>query len=63
MNKIYLHLEIRNGAKFIVDQDGREVEGVQRIDTHTALNEIDTLDITLSEMDSKGGLIVSGGHQ
>ena len=63
MNKIYLHLEIRNGAKVIVDQDGREVEGVIRIDSHCATDEIDSLDITVYETKPNGQVVYSGGHR
>jgi len=63
MGKIYLRLVIIEGKKYVVDQDGRQVENIIGIDSHCRADEIDEIVITLHETDQNGRMIMTGGHR
>ena len=62
VNKIYLRLIIEDGVKKVVDQDGRELEGVIAVESRSAIDEIDTLTVTTYQYSAAGEPILRGGN-
>lgn len=63
-DKIYLHLEIdEDGRKRILDQDGRELYGIVRIESESEVNSVDMLSVTFYEAGTDGEVITNGGHR
>lgn len=61
-DKIQLRLEIKDGKKYIVDQHGREIEGVISFATSTEAGSLDEMTLTVYEF-KDGSPLCSGGHQ
>ena len=59
--KIQLQLKIIDGKKYIVDQHGRELDGVLSFASSTAVASGDTLKLEAYQYQD-GNVIVSGGH-
>ncbi len=62
MNKIYLRLIIDDGVKKVVDQDGRELEGLLSIESRSAVDEDDTLKLEVFQYSPTGKPIWKGGN-
>lgn len=63
-DKIYLHLEIdEDGRKRILDQDGRELYGIVRIESESEVKSVDMLSVTFYEAGPDGEVITNGGHR
>lgn len=59
---VYLRLDMKDGRKRVIDQDGREVMGVTSVISNSACGERDTLTIEVVQHDGMGEVIVSGGN-
>ena len=60
--KIQLQLKIIEGKKYIVDQHGRELDGVLSFVSSTAVDSGDTLKLEVFQYEG-GNVITCGGHQ
>ena len=59
---IYLRAVIEDGVKRVIDQHGREVGAVRKMEISAAAGEADCITLVIEERDEDGNMIANGGH-